>query len=292
MSATRVASARQVFLDRRPGSLDEQVQLENSFFRNVRLSNGTHKTTAPGRLTDVDEVIGQHVEDRESVHLLDVGISSGVTTLELLESLERKGIRVSGVGVDICVRAFFRSFLGIDVLYDSEGTVLQVATPFFARGRPHRSQKSLQSRVLGFGLHLLETALVRRWTADSRRSLPLNLISPRLLKRSDFKIVEHDVGLPMPAWESSFNLIRAANVLNLDYFSPAQIVLMVKNLTTWLKTGGVLAICRTNGDDGSNHGTLYCKPAGSSRLERLRHIGKGYELDPLIAASFSGEEGA
>ena len=288
MKATRVASARQVFLGSRPTSADEQVRLENSFFRNVRLSNGTHKTTAPGRLTDLDDVICRHFQQSESVHLLDVGISSGVTTLELLDCLESNGIRPSGVGVDICVRALFGSFLGMDVLYDSEGKVLQVATPFFARGRPHRSMKSLPSRMLGLGMHLLEAGFVRRWVAKGRRSCPLDLVSPRLLRRPGFKVVEHDVGQPMPAWDGSFDLARAANVLNLDYFAPAQIIGMVRNLILWLKPGGVLAICRTNGE-GGNNGTLYRKRPGTARLEHLSRLGGGYELDGLITETLCGE---
>lgn len=286
MKATRIASARQVFLGSRPASPDEQVRLENSFFRNVRLANGTHKTTAPARLTDVDEAICRQLEGRASVHLLDVGISSGVTTLELLERLESGGVQVSGVGVDICVRALFGSFLGIDVLYDAEGRVLQVATPFFARGRPHRSQRSLSSQLLGLGMHLLEAGFVRKWVAKSRRTRPLALVTPRLLERSDFEVVEHDIGLARPAWDGSFDLVRAANVLNLDYFSAELILGMVKNLTSWLKPGGVLAICRTD-SEGHNNGSLYRKHAGASPLEHLSRLGKGYELEALVAEKSS-----
>src|SRR5438445_13438428 len=142
MPSSRIASARQVFLRNRPASPDEQVGLEKTFFKSLSLPNGTHKTTAPARLQDVDRIICEQFENARAVHLLDVGVSSGVTTLELLDRFDRQGVRTSGVGVDICVRGVLCSAMGIDVLYDPSGKVLQIATPFFARGRPHRSQRS------------------------------------------------------------------------------------------------------------------------------------------------------
>jgi hypothetical protein len=288
MKKPPVASARQVFLGSRPAPPDEQAVLERSFFKSISLANGTHKTTAPARLSDVDRMIGEQFERGTAVRLLDVGISSGVTTLELLDQLERRGVRVSGVGVDICVRAYLWSFLGVDVLYDSKGNVLQVATPFFARGRPHRSQKSIQSRLLGRGMDFLQSSCVRR-LAKPEKSRPLALVSQRLLCRGDFAVVEHDVALSEPAWAGSFDLIRAANVLNLDYFSPPQLTTMLKNLTSWLKGGGLLAVCRTSGDDGSNHGSFYRRRDDSPRLRLESRLGRGSELDPLIAEALWGE---
>ncbi len=282
----RVASARQVFLGNASVSVDDQTKLEKSFFKSISLPNGTHKTTAPHRLTDVDQITCNLLANRKAVRLLDVGISSGITTLELLNHFESRGIDVSGIGVDICIRAYLRSFLGIEVLSDPEGNVLQVATPFFARGRPHPSQESLQSKVLGLGIDLLESSLVRRGLLSSRRSRALKLVSPRLLDRNDFQIVEHDVALCMREWDDSFDLVRAANVLNVDYFSPSHVGKMVLNLASWLKEGGLLAICRTNATDGSNHGSFYCKQESPSRLQHVHRMGQGYELEYLIDELF------
>jgi hypothetical protein len=282
MNTTRVASARRVFLSGRPASPDEQAALEKSFFHSIATANGTHKTTAPARLRDVDELVCEQFTGAGTVHLLDVGISSGVTTLELLERLDRQGALVTGVGVDLCVRGVLGSFLGVDVLYDSSGRVLQLATPLFARGRPHPSLRSPRSRLLRLGMGVLESPFIRRRVASPRRSRPLDLVSRRLLERPHFEVVEHDIGLPRPGWEEAFDLIRAANVLNLDYFPPAQIAGMVRNLAGWLKPGGILAICRTNAADGANHGCLYRKWGGPGGLRRVRRFGGGYELDHLI----------
>jgi hypothetical protein len=279
---SRVASARQVLLGNRPASTEAQAKLETSFFKSVCLPNGTHKTTAAARLRDVDEVICERLEDKKHVQLLDVGISSGVTTLELVDCMERSGIRVSGVGVDMCVRAFLWSLMGVDVLHDAAGHVLQIATPFFARGRPHRSQQTLQSKALGHLLNLLETPRVQRWMAKLRRPRSLDLVSTRLSKRTNFKVVEHDVALPMPVWDHTFDLIRVANVWNGAYFSPREIAHMAKNVISWLKNGGLLVICSTNASDGNNHGSVYRKEHDLPRLQLVQRFGRGFEFESLI----------
>ncbi len=282
MSSARVASARQVFLRARPAPAEEQVRLEKTFFKSISLANGTHKTTAPDRLADVDRLVCEQFAGAAAVRVLDVGISSGVTTLELLERLDRQGTRAGGVGVDICLRGVLCSLAGVDVLYDSAGRVLQLATPLFARGRPHRSQRSVQSRLLGLGMDVFESRRVRRVMMRPRRSRPLDLVTPRLLARPDFQVVEHDIAVPRPGWEGAFDLVRAANVLNLDYFPPEQIAAMIANLASWLRPGGVLVICRTSAADGANNGCLYRKTAGAPGLERTHRLGTGYELDHLV----------
>jgi SAM-dependent methyltransferase len=282
MHRIRVASARQVLLGQRPISTEKLIKLERSFFQSVCLPNGTHKTTAPGRLKDVDQIIYEHLDNKKTVRLLDVGISSGITTIELLRHLESRHIQTYGTGVDISVRGYLTSILGVDVLRDPDGNVLQVATPFFARGRPHHSQKSIASKLLRLGMDLLESSLARKWLLNSRRSQCLNLVSPLLLGRRDFKVVEHDIAVPIPEWEASFDLIRVANVLNLDYFSPSAIAVMIENLASWLKAGGVLAICRTKASDGSNHGSLYQKQGSVPWLQHVCRFGQGHEIDEMI----------
>jgi hypothetical protein len=282
MNRIQVASARQIFVDTRFSTTKDIVRLEKSFFKSICLPNGTHKTTAPARLCDVDLITATYLRGKNAVSLLDVAISSGVTTLELLDLLESRGFETSGIGVDICVRAILRSILGIDVLYDAEGNVLQVATPFFARGRPHHSQTSIRSRALRLAIKLLESQVVLGWMRKSPRSHQLDLVSPRLLARSRFEIVEHDIGIPHAAWDRSFDMVRAANILNSDYFSPDQINVMATNLRAWLKVGGLLVVCSTSAVDGCNHGMLYRKLDMVGNLEPLHQFGCGVEHDCCI----------
>jgi hypothetical protein len=230
----------------------------------------------------VDQFTTIHLAGRTSVRVLDVAISSGVTTLELLDHLEDHGVATIGVGVDICVQATLRSVPGLDVLYDGNGRVLQVATPFFARGRPDRSQTSLLSKALRLAIAALESPIGRACVRGAGGGRDLKLVSPRLTARNQFEVVEHDITQPQPAWAQSFDLVRAANILNSYYFPPDQITVMLTNLSAWLKVGGLLVVCSTRADDDSNHGGMYRKLDSFRRFERVHCFGQGFEHEARI----------
>jgi hypothetical protein len=281
MALARVPSARRVFFPDQPRSTDEQARLEKLFYTNISLPNGTHKTTAQGRLTDLDLSIQKLLRAGGEVRLLDVGISSGVTTLELIDHIERAGCRATGIGADLKIHTFLRSVVGVDLLFDSEGKILQLATPLFARGRPDRSRKTIASKCLRLALDILERKVVRRWVAEPGRALPLALVSRRLTQRSGFDVVECDISQPRPEWLDSFDLIRAANVLNVSSFSPAQISVVVKNLTSWLRVGGLLSVCRTHAGNGKNHGSIFVKVGQPPLLQVVERLGDGSEIEPI-----------
>lgn len=282
MRFPRAASARRVLLHRRPIPPDELASLEKSFFKSLCLPNGTHKTTSPGRLVDVDSRLCQLLPPWGAVHMLDVGISSGVTTLELLDRLESHGHRVTGADVDIGIHSNLRRWLGVDVLYDRDGKVLQLATPFFARRRPNRPLSSARAKLLQAVVGAVERLLVKRWLVAPGPSSSVMFVSPRLVDWAGFHIVEHDISLPMPEWANSFDLIRAANVLNPSYFGPSLLGSIVMRLTTWLKDGGLLVICRTAETDGSNHGTIFRKESNPLSICPIQRIGNGSELEHFL----------
>src|SRR5262245_45655608 len=112
MAINYVPSARQVLCQNLARSVSDHMAMENVFFSSIRLPNGARKTTAAARLADIDRAVCEHLRCNRRVHLLDVGISSGITTLELLSRLEAQGAKASGVGMDLCNWGMLRSFLG------------------------------------------------------------------------------------------------------------------------------------------------------------------------------------
>jgi hypothetical protein len=281
MRAHRVASARSVFSANESTPAEELVALERNFFRSICLPNGTHKTTSPSRLHDVDQVLGECLPVGAPIHLLDVGISSGVTTLELLDSIESQGHEVTGVGVDIRLHAYLKSWFGLDILHDADGHVLQVATPFFAKGRPDHPLLTARSRALQVFLNSVERHVVRRWLRSLEASTRITLVSPRILHRRGFRIVEQDIAKPIPEWAESYDVVRAANILNRSYFAPEVLARMVANLAACLRAGGLLVVCRTK-EDGTNDGTIFRKQSAPSAFLPIRRVGLGSEIEPLL----------
>ena len=78
-----------------------------------------------------------------------------------------------------------------------------------------------------------------------------------------------------------FDIIRAMNVLNYDYFPEAQLRQAVQNVIQSLREGG-LFITGSNVEKGTVvDGGIYKKT--KNRMERIKIAGKGSQVDALIS---------
>ena len=243
--------AREFFFPPRSLGAAEQTDVETRFFRFLHLPNGTFKTTYANRLPDVDaalcDLLAADVPPSAPVRLLDVGVSSGMTTRELLEAMEARGLARKAVAVDISVNAYLRRVFGVaDVLCDPDGHVLQLALPgAVAKGRPHDTATPARAGLQRL-FELAESVI--GGAEGARRGTPVQLISPRLTQRSDVTVVEHDLTRHRPAWDGAFDVVRAANILNHDYFDESTLTRMIAYLRGYLRPGGIMVIVRTHDD--------------------------------------------
>ena len=280
LNGARNVSARRILLDPAEIPASERAAAEARFFESICMPNGTRKTTSTGRLRDVDTAVVSQLAKGASVNLLDIGISSGVTTDELIAELTSHGHQVQGVGIELSVHAYLRRILGIDVLFDRQGSVLQFSILGRSQGRPDASFTSIAARLFRAAIAASERLFVRRWAREPQRATAVMLVNRRLQERTNFRIVEHDICAPMPEMPEKFDVIRAANVLNLAYFSPADMKAIVSRLVEVLKPRGVLVICRTSVADSSNNATIFQKAGDTScQIRPVQRIGSGSELE-------------
>lgn len=273
MAAT-LPTARAVLLEWQGRSAREQAELEKRFFTSLRMPNGAYKTTLDGRLADLDAECVQQLAGRKSIALLDIGVSSGVTTLELIEAVGAAGIACEAVAADLSIHArLSASFAGYDVLDDAEGRILQLIGPWGVRGRPERE---------GWATPAFE-CVGKLLRVAAGRPQAVQLVTPRLAGRAGVEIVEQDVFSRRADWVGRFDLIRAANLLNLSYFDEDRIRGAFALLRTYLKPDGVLAVCRTEIESGVNNGTIF--RVENNRLEPVVQLGSGSEV-----ASFANSE--
>jgi len=96
----------------RVSSPAEQEFLERKFFDHVVLPNGTFKTTNARRLDDLNHAVLPHLPQNpgRALKIMDVSISSGVSTLEWHDFLLQNGIPVEMVGTDLTVYTSLISF--------------------------------------------------------------------------------------------------------------------------------------------------------------------------------------
>ncbi len=279
--AMAIPTARSFFFPEPGLTPAAELARETAFFRALRLPNGTYKTSYPDRMPDVDAAAAAALGAPRPVRVLDVGVSSGVTTLELLEALDARGFPSEAVAVDLSVTAYLRRVAGVELLMDGEGRVLQIATPMLVKGRPHDPEGALPRRALQGAFALAERVV--GGPAGARRGTAVQLVSPRLLRRPGVTVVEHDLTAPAEsAWTDRFDVVRGANVINRDYFDEPTLTRMLANLKTYLRVGGVLVLCRTHDDTRTNHATIFRRDAAGA-LTVVARIGRGSEVESLVA---------
>jgi len=297
-------AAKQLFLEVNPLQ-DEpttaRAQMEEEFFSSVRLSNGVFKTTSTQRLGDVNKTLMTLFQKLGVAPktFMDVAVSSGISTIEWFESLQQAGLKPSMTATDLTMTAYLvRLFSWCNVLVDKEGFPLQYDCCGFAL----RTWSPKRYYVLGdwfltvlyrtlyrrFGQRL---GLLKRLTSLQGNPPPVDdpvikarvqLVTWRLRDNNDIELLDDDITQPTPPQlRGRFEVVRAANILNRDYFSIPQLREAVRNLRSRLAGPGAFLIIVCTEEPGSNHGTVFrLGPTGS--FDVLTRVGRGSEIEDIV----------
>lgn len=272
----------------------EQDAMERAFFGRVVLPNGTVKTTNANRIDDLNLAALPFIVAlaERPVQIMDVGASSGISTLEWYESLSDRGVDCHVTATDLTVYTSLVSLApGLGVLIDRDRNILHLDV--FGRGAPARA-KGLQGVFAGFMRTLFRTAMMldgnlpplngQTRTAATGWLLkcePVTLLTKKLVQHSGLRVLEDDLlKANRPEFKDAFHVVRAANILNRAYFSDQVLTQVVKKLKERLKKNGLLIICRTT-DDGVNNATLF-RLTANSEFRVLLRLGNGSEIEDLV----------
>jgi hypothetical protein len=286
----------------RPGPLDVYFgghrgphldRVERAFFSGLQLDNGTFKTTSAARLDEVNSLVARLLPRDRVLDILDVGVSSGVTTADWSAQLRSEGIEHQIVATDLVIHAVLLTVgRRIAVLWQQNGHPLAVqagpVTLYLGHAADH-GPRGVLSRVLGPALRRLHAATANRrswpheapprpWRAGVR---PVELVSRHLVADASIRLVEDDVSLP-GEFGQSFDVCRAANLLNRAYFPDDRLTAMATNLVARLRDGGLLIVCRTTDGHGGpiNQATVFRRSGpGFKVAERLNG---GSEVEDLM----------
>jgi hypothetical protein len=293
IKSERIPTARQLYLS--PSERDETAQeiLEKNFFSSIRLRNGTYKYTYSHRLDDLNELVMGLLPQARPLRIMDVAVSSGISTLEWIEALERANVEHEMVAGDLIVNTYLISVgKHLHVLADETGYPLQ----FDLFGKAIPSPLGRRDRTLYFlPLRLLNTRLAAQFgetdgrmnamkpqsaAQNSKNCQRIALLSPRLQQRASLKIVEDDILADASPAACGFHVLRAANILNKSYFDEETIRRMVINLRRRLMPSGLFIACSTDSNN-VNHGTIFTLTRDGS-FESVTRIGNGSEVERLI----------
>lgn len=280
-------TAREVLLEQ-----DQDVGLnakrEFDFFSSIKLKNGVTKMTDRNRMRDVDKSFCALLPRDEPLNILDVGVSSGITTVELCQALESKSIVYRMTGMDSDITAFLLVFPdNRAVLVDKTGYPIH----FEIRGRGFGYVKGtnvrhrIERKIIGYRSSLF-LRFRGRGVLDEEREVTrvggvrihrIKLVCSELLHNPFIELMEESVF--SESLRGKYDVVRAANFLNRSYFSDTELQEALNNLKRHLAVEGFLWICRTQ--DSVNRATLF-KLGKDNGFEIVSRFGEGSELESLI----------
>lgn len=248
-----------------------------------------HKLTRPDRLAEGSRCLARLLRDQSGseVHLLDVGASDGVTTLEAVEQLESAlGTRVRATLMDQYTTLECRGAGWIREYRMQDGAPVMVR--FGALGLELSSLDSTRDPLARW--------LGRRWLAYRARRGPLPvtrtlpLVSP-VVRNAGVRVVEWNLLERNPKLVDHFDVVRASNVLNKSYFRPEQIRRALMHLHRYLKSRGLLLVSRnhTESEGEIEHGSIWRRTAWG--FERLHDYAGGSYIAELVDDIRIEEEG-
>ena len=297
-------AAKQLFLEVNPlpdETTTTRAQMEKEFFSSVRLSNGVFKTTSTLRLDDVNRAliaVFQKLGVAPKTYL-DVAVSSGISTIEWFESLQQARLKPSMTATDLTMTAYLvRLSSWCNVLVDKEGFPLQYECCGFAL-RPwspkryyvlgdcfltifYRTLYRRFGQRLGLLKHLKSLQGNPPPIDDPVIKARIKLVTWRLRDNKDIELLDDDITQPTPPQlRSRFEVIRAANILNRDYFSIPQLCEAVRNLRGRLVGPGTFLIIVCTEETGSNHGSVF-RLGHRGSFEMLTRVGRGSEIEDIV----------
>jgi len=248
-----------------------EPQLESGFFQRIILANGCCKTTVTHRLDDLNAFVLPYLKQlaHRPLNVMDVAVSSGISTQEWYDQLSAEGIEAKVVGIDSTINVWHIPGRIIDVLLDRDMNVIALG-------------------LLGVGVGYERLRTMRAWGLNCIISVflkfgvtmhPLKLLSKAVTSVSVF---EGDIEKDMDSGAEQFDVIRAANILNLGYFSESRLRNMINTLSRRLRAGGLLVVCRTL-HDGTNHASLF--RLGVDGFTKLDRLGNASEIDHIISST-------
>lgn len=235
-------------------------------FSHIIVSNGLTKTTKSDRFRDLDEISVGLLKQAGGFSLHDIGVSNGVTSLELYNNIKRENLVGDFFISDKYAKIYYQG-KWVKKFYDADGNLMSVNF-FLCHFSPGIGKIFFLSRLL-FNFFKKKVRL------ENKEFSEILLLAPRVYKNvveGNLKLLDFDVFESRS--ERYFTFLRCMNVLMPAYFSTEKIGQGVNNLRLNLQEGGCLLLGRTDAS-GINHATFYFKKNGE--LEVNQRVNNGFD---------------
>ena len=266
-------------------AIEEQILM---FFAD---EHGTYKRTSCSRFVDFDrDMIQQMVaqfSSSETIFIKDVAVSSARTSHEFFTRASAAFPQINMNATDYDPYFYVVEEGRIRLSFSSKGNLLEIVYPPFVFNEIKRDS------YLYFLNHLVRAAikfiavrpLLAAYKSKKKTShrVPLFCQEALTLANNDkrFTLGQHDI-LESFAGDCNVNVIRAMNILNLDYFHLEQIQLALINISDALCEGGLFGF-GSNSDAGTVvNGGIFQKLGNKFRVLKLSGDGPHIQILKMI----------
>lgn len=260
--------------------------IESDFYARLKMRNGTFKLTRPSRFKEAEAAFAPELAKRAGRirEVLDVGVSTGITSLDLYRYLAGLGIDVALTATDLYIKAQIVDLApGVRVLADGSGWPLQYEVGGVAI-------RSWTRRLDTFTLLALPLAAARKAALAAipkavaeGRARRVEMVTRRVGPGDRITFVENDIFARNGDFARRFDMVRAANILNTGYFPEPMLVKAIGNVRSYLNgPGSLFWVART---DESNHNTATLFELGDDgRFTVVSRLAEGSEIEKLVLA--------
>ena len=266
-------------LDRPGPHACEQADRFSLILHDLRMG-GAWKRTNRGRLRRTEEMLCAHLCPalRDGMIFLDLGASDGITTVEALRALRRvfaDDVTALLADVNLCLQRYRRGPLVEYRAADGEPIMARLG-PFglrLARPRQPQAHGDLLSRLY---------LRMERFRRSLDAAAPISLVHPLARNEPGMSVIELDCLTREVSLGDRIAAIRASNILNLGYFSSAELYQAVGNLFSYLREGGCLVVSRNHDHPAgeAEHGSVWVKDG--ARFCRTADFGDGSEIRSIV----------
>tara|TARA_A100001011_G_C14303133_1_gene841802 strand:+ start:1417 stop:2241 length:825 start_codon:yes stop_codon:yes gene_type:complete len=237
-------------------------------FSKIRIDS-TFKTTSYNRMKDVNLKLKKHIKklSAKKIILCDFGVSSGQSTLELFNDLNKENIKfIYGFDKQIYIKIF--KIKNLIFLYSAKNDLLMVEfNKYCLRYRYFTMFKKI------------EKVLIYLFNFIGIKCEKSKVLTPDLDKIIKCKFFEQDIFNIKKKYFNFFNVVRVTNLLNYSYFSKAKLEIAISNIKKISKNNCIILLNRTT-NKNKNLASFFVKKDGKFKL--LEDMNGGSEIKDLM----------
>ena len=229
----------------------------------------TFKTTSYNRMPELNMKLNKYIKKffSKNIRICDFGVSSGQSTLELYQDLNKLKIKkIYGFDKHINIKVY--KFKNLVFLYSSKNDLLMVE---YKKHCLRYRYFYIFKKIENFLLHFLHFMKIKH-----KKS---NVLMPNLNKINKCKFFEQNIFNINKKYYDLFDVVRVSNLLNYSYFSKDKLRLAISNINKISKEKCIILVNRTT-NKKKNLATFFIKKNG--KFELLEDINGGSEIKELM----------